>query len=262
MTHGLSGVKEQRLDAYAETFCRSGVAVLVYDHRNLGASDGEPRQLVNPWAQTRDMRRAVEWLGADPHVDPRRIGLWGTSLSGGEVIVLAALDDRVRAVIANVPFVGYGPGGGDDDPLDAMARVFDDATGTGPADAGEIVGPLRLIDDGDDGDVLFPEPAAREFFTAGSTTTWRNSIHVQSAFTDPPLWNPGLAMPYLTVPTLVVVAAHDEAAPPQVAIDALSGAQGPTRLETFDCGHFDVYDGEHFERASDAMTAFLAEHLR
>ena len=44
MAHGYSGVKEQGLDDYAEVFCKAGLAVLLYDHRNLGASDGEPRQ--------------------------------------------------------------------------------------------------------------------------------------------------------------------------------------------------------------------------
>ncbi len=63
MAHGLSAVKEMVLDRYAEVLCDGGMAVLVYDHRNLGASDGEPRQKINPWAQARDYRHAITWLG-------------------------------------------------------------------------------------------------------------------------------------------------------------------------------------------------------
>ena len=42
MAHGYSAVKEMYLDSFAEVFCDAGFAVLVYDNRNLGASDGEP----------------------------------------------------------------------------------------------------------------------------------------------------------------------------------------------------------------------------
>ena len=43
MAHGLSGVKEQYLDSYAEVFAAAGLGALVYDHANFGASDGWPR---------------------------------------------------------------------------------------------------------------------------------------------------------------------------------------------------------------------------
>jgi predicted alpha/beta hydrolase len=64
MAHGFSATKEMVLDRYAEVFEQAGFVVLVYDHRNLGASDGEPRQEINPWAQARDYRRAIDWLSA------------------------------------------------------------------------------------------------------------------------------------------------------------------------------------------------------
>ena len=104
MAHGFSATKEMGLDAYAEVFCAAGFAVLVYDHRNLGSSDGEPRQEINPWAQARDYRRAIDWFAAQPGVDGERLGIWGSSYSGGEVLVVGAVDERVRAVAANVPF--------------------------------------------------------------------------------------------------------------------------------------------------------------
>jgi dipeptidyl aminopeptidase/acylaminoacyl peptidase len=90
MAHGFSAVKEMALDRYAEVFCEAGLGVLVYDHRNFGASDGEPRQEIDPWAQVRDYRCAVGWLAARPDVDAGRIGIWGSSFSGGEAIVVAA----------------------------------------------------------------------------------------------------------------------------------------------------------------------------
>src|ERR1700736_151670 len=48
MAHGFSCLKEMFLDKYAEVFVKDGLAVLVYDNRCFGASDGEPRQEIDP----------------------------------------------------------------------------------------------------------------------------------------------------------------------------------------------------------------------
>ena len=105
MTHGFSGVKEQYLDRYAEVFAAAGFVVLLYDHPNFGDSDGEPRQEIDPVMQRRGYRDAITWLGAQARVDARRIGIWGTSYSGGHVLEVAALDRRVKCVVAQVPTV-------------------------------------------------------------------------------------------------------------------------------------------------------------
>jgi dienelactone hydrolase len=47
LAHGFSGVRDQRLDAYAERFAQAGLAALVFDYRYFGDSDGEPRQLLD-----------------------------------------------------------------------------------------------------------------------------------------------------------------------------------------------------------------------
>ena len=61
MCHGFSAVKEMYTDAFAEAFCDAGLCALLYDNRNLGASDGEPRQEIDPWAQVRDFRDAISY---------------------------------------------------------------------------------------------------------------------------------------------------------------------------------------------------------
>ncbi len=53
MAHGTSATIRIVADEYAEVFRRSGLAVLLYDHRNLGGSGGRPRQEINPWIQCR-----------------------------------------------------------------------------------------------------------------------------------------------------------------------------------------------------------------
>src|SRR5689334_327218 len=105
MAHGFSAVKEMYLDSFAEVFAQAGLAALVFDNRNFGASDGEPRQEIDPWAQVRDYRHAITYAGTLPEVARGRIGIWGSSYSGGHVLVVAAIDRRVKAVVSQVPLI-------------------------------------------------------------------------------------------------------------------------------------------------------------
>ena len=105
MAHGFSAVKEMYLDKFAEAFAAAGLNALVFDNRNFGASDGEPRQEIDPVQQVRDYRHAITYATTLDEVDPTRIGVWGSSYSGGHVLVLGAIDRRVKAVVAQVPLV-------------------------------------------------------------------------------------------------------------------------------------------------------------
>ncbi|GAB1818644.1 alpha/beta hydrolase [Herbidospora sp. RD11066] len=101
-------VRELVMPYYAEAFARAGIAALVFDYRNLGVSDGEPRQHLDPRAQIRDYQAALSFLERADGIDPERLGAWGISYSGGHVLVLAATDPRVRAVVSQIPVVdGY-----------------------------------------------------------------------------------------------------------------------------------------------------------
>ena len=103
MAHGFSAVKEQYLDKYGEAFAQAGFAVLIYDNRNFGASEGLPRQEVDPLLQIRDYRDAISFAMSLPAIDPQRIGVWGSSYSGGHVLQVGAFDRRVKCVVAQVP---------------------------------------------------------------------------------------------------------------------------------------------------------------
>lgn len=96
MGHGLGGTMAVGLDGYARRYREAGFAVLVFDYRYLGESGGEPRQLVWIPHQLQDWAAAVEYARGLDEVNPSRVALWGTSLSGGHVIVAAARDHRDR----------------------------------------------------------------------------------------------------------------------------------------------------------------------
>ena len=267
MAHGFSGVKEQALDRYAEVFCDAGLVALVYDHRNFGASDGEPRQLINPWAQARDYRHALGWLAERPEVDADRLAVWGTSYSGGQVAVLGALDERVKAVVSNVPFTGY-PGvdyDTRDGCFEAIREAFLDESGNGPADAGEVMGPITLVTEEGSGDEsMFGEGEASELFIRtdeNGVSSWQNFVSVQNAVGGNPPWDPGYAFAHLAAPLLMVIASRDTVAAADLALGAFERAPEPKLLHLVDCSHFAAYDGEYFDSAARITRDFLVDHL-
>ena len=103
MAHGFSGTMDWIVPEFAERFADGGLAVLIFDYRYLGSSEGVPRQLIVTRRQYGDLRRAVEFVRSHPNIDASRIALWGTSLGGSYVIRLAAEDSNIAAVVANVP---------------------------------------------------------------------------------------------------------------------------------------------------------------
>src|SRR5438876_2340602 len=86
MTHGFTALKEHHLDKFAAHFASSGMSVLIYDNRNFGESGGQPRLEVDPVAQIKDMQNAITYVQNLKSTDPKKIGIWGTSFSGGIVI--------------------------------------------------------------------------------------------------------------------------------------------------------------------------------
>jgi len=104
MAHGLGAIKEMRLDAYAARFQAAGYACLVFDYRFFGESGGEPRQVLNIKEQHKDWIAAVQYASSLPNVDKNKIILWGSSLSGGHVLEVAAkIPSAVAAVVSQVP---------------------------------------------------------------------------------------------------------------------------------------------------------------
>ena len=104
LAHGLGATRDMKLADYAEYFVEAGLAALVFDYRHFGASDGEPRQLLDIRRELADWAAAIAYVRTLDGIDPERIAMWGTSFSGGHAIVTAARDQRIAAVVAQVPF--------------------------------------------------------------------------------------------------------------------------------------------------------------
>ena len=90
MGHGFGAERHFRLPAFAERLCAAGLAILLFDYRGFGDSEGAPRGLVAPGRHLADFAAAVRYAQGLKGVDGARAILWGTSFSGGHVLVTAA----------------------------------------------------------------------------------------------------------------------------------------------------------------------------
>jgi hypothetical protein len=268
MAHGTSATIHMVADEYAEVFRRNGMAVLLYDHRNFGASGGEPRQEINPWIQCRGYLAAIDFVHTVDGIDHDRIGIWGDSYSAGEVLVVGAIDDRVAAIVAQIPVCGaVAPA------LEPTRANFDAIRHTllsGDVAGGPdvTVGPLPVVSPDQRGtpSLLEPIQAFRWFIEHGARhgTGWLN--RVTRVLPDTPVpYNPVLCAPFVTPPTLMMVAPDDEMPHANYDVARLAHELMPEPKEWHDIagGHFGLlyYPSPLFDEATSTQTDFLKRRL-
>ena len=260
LAHGWTGVREQRLGAYAERFAAAGVAALVFDYRHFGASSGQPRQLLDIKRQLADWAAAVAFVRTRPELDPGRVGLWGTSFSGGHVMKVAARDAQIGAVVAQVPFadglrnlpsLGLGLA------LRLTLAGLRDQVGAllgRPPHMVAAVGPpgsLAVMTTPD------AEPGFRAIDPPGST--WRNEAAARIALRVAS-YRPGRHAGQISAPILFAIA-QDDAITPVMLAQAAAARAPHAEVRTYPGGHFDIYVGATFERAVADQVEFLTRHL-
>lgn len=97
-------IKEQSSGLYAQTMAERGFITLAFDPSFTGESGGEPRHVASPDINTEDFSAAVDFLGLLPNVDRERIGMLGICGWGGMALNAAAIDKRVKAVVASTMY--------------------------------------------------------------------------------------------------------------------------------------------------------------
>ena len=264
MAHGFSAVKEMFLDDFAEAFAAGGLGALVFDNRNFGASDGEPRQEIDPWQQVRDYRHAITYAQTRSDVDADRIGVWGTSYSGGHVLVLGAIDKRVRCVVAQVPLVsGFRN-------IQRLVRQDFLAPNREAMNAdraaryrGEPPAMVPVVDPDPLATSALPTPDSWEWFSEagkGRAPAWRNEVTLRSVEMLME-YEPSVYLERISpTPLLMVVAALDHLTPSDLALEAYQQAREPKKLVLLPDAHFDAYV-KAFDAASGAARDWFLEHL-
>lgn len=262
MAHGFSAVKEMRLDRFAEAFAAAGMASLVFDYRGFGTSDGEPRQDIDPFAQIADYRNAISYARSQTEVDRERIGIWGSSYSGGHVLVVGALDCRVKAVVSQVPLIDAWDGLGRILGVEARAAMMQQLTEERERlYAGGA--PLTLPVVGPEGSpAALPGDEAWEWFQLAAKTapTWKNEITLRSM--ERLLeYAPGRYIDRIAPTPLLMIVAERDFLPIDITRRAFERAGDPKRLCILPTGHFAPYEPPHFATASGEAVAWFKEHL-
>lgn len=254
------------LDSFAEVFCDAGFADLVYDNRNLGASDGEPRGEIDPWRQINDYRDAITFAGTLSEVDKDRIGVWGSSYSGGHVIVVGALDRRVKCVVCQVPLISGLRNAKRlvRSDLLAVARAAFDADREARY-KGEPPGTLPVVAEDPSAPCALPTEDSLQFFEGvyeSRAPSLRNEVTLRSIemfWEYEPGWYISRICP---TPFMMAVAAGDHLVPVVLACEAFEQALEPKRLIVLPGGHFEAYTGEAFKVNSADQRDWFIQHLK
>ncbi|WP_396612011.1 alpha/beta hydrolase [Haloferax sp. S1W] len=254
MAGELAAERRFGLRRYAERLAEAGYAAFVFDYRNTGDSDGEPRNLVSPDRQVGDWHAAIEGLRERPEIDTGGIILWGAGLSGGYALRVAAEDGRVAAVVAQNPMLD---GSAVTSGRGLRGTVAALTAGVRDKLQSRLLGPHRVPVLGDGSTLsVFDDPgvriAYRDLVPPGSA--WRDetparvflSLFQYTALSDPES---------LRCPVLLVSGTRDEVAPAD-EIAALADDIPDATLVELPADHFDHYD-RAFEQTFGHLLSFL-----
>jgi hypothetical protein len=262
MAHGYAGVKEHGIERFAQAFAEAGFVVLLHDHRGFGASDGEPRQDVDPWRQVADWRRAISFLESLDGVDANRIGLWGTSYAGGHALVLGATDRRLRCVVAQVPTISGFEQGLRRIPPENVALIEEAFAQDERAQLrGEPPRRQAIVSADPKVAASYRAQDAIDFYLQPVPEgAWENNVTVRSTRAAR-MYEPGQWIARVSpTPLLLVVAMRDTITLTDLELAAYERALQPKKLVTIEGGHFDPYLSQ-FHVASATAVDWFRQHL-
>jgi len=267
MSHGFTAVKEMDLDTFAEYFVsKLPINCLVYDNRGFGDSDvaeGQPRYEIVPMLQCSDISDAITYAATRPEVDPDRIGIWGSSYSGGHVLYVGAADRRVKVVLSQVPCVSgwenfhrlvrpdFAMGFNTAFAADRVARAEGKEPGVVPVSDADPMKPSAL-----------PTTDSWEFFSAWEKKSkWKNTVTIKTIELMRGYEPQQLIDKISPTPMLMTVARDDALTPAELALSAYARAKEPKQLQLLPISHFQAYAGRYFERNASTQVEFLKKWL-
>lgn len=241
MANAIGAIKEITLPVYAERFAEAGFVALAFDVRHYGASDGEPRNHLDPNKQIQDVQNAITWLCAQPEVNPDQIGGWGISLGGVHMLAVGARDRRVKAVVSVATGLNMFEGFMGREGLHGFSQMLnaDRDRRFASGEAATYMPAVSMPDGG--GMMAFPE--AYEFYTEAMNTyapTYENRITVESVENLTAYY--GEAAVHLIAPTpLLMIHGEKDVIPVDAVRAVFERAEEPKKLVVWDCLHTDLY---------------------
>jgi dienelactone hydrolase len=256
--HGFGGLKEGTPPNVARHLASLGYVCLTFDYRGFGGSGGAAGRLI-PDEQVEDIRNALCYLESRPDVDPARIGLWGTSFGGGNVARVAAIDPRVKCLVAAVsvtdgeawlramhPYWYF---------LELCDRAAEDRRRRALTGQGERVDRFQI---------MAADPKTRAFYEPILAAHPEQNVPLTLETVEALLSHkPVAAAPHIRVPALFIAAEADVLVPPEQTYEiyerCASAEKALVRLPGAD--HFSVYVGETFATAMRHSGDWFQRHL-
>jgi pimeloyl-ACP methyl ester carboxylesterase len=260
MAHGFAAERTFRLTAFAERFVENAMAVFAFDYRNFGDSDGAPRNLVSPRRHLQDWKSAIDHVRSLEGIDCERIALWGSSFSGGHIMVIAARDPGISAIISQLPFVD-----GASFAKHMGLKYVVQAIGAGLKDVLQMVMfrkryKVPVVGDPDAFAVLnTPDSKAGYLALVPQESKWKNECPAAFLLTCA-LYRPTTFAKDVRCPALIMLAERDSLIPLE-SVKRAADKMKNSGVVSLPIGHFDIYLGEHYEQAVRRQVDFLKKHL-
>jgi uncharacterized protein len=256
---GWLGLKDAKLYVrYHEALTAAGFGVLVFDYRGFGESEGD-RGRLSPGDQLRDLINAVTYLTTRDDVDSDALGVFGTGgTGGGNAVLLAAADPRIRAAVSQVPVAD----GADwlhrmrseHEWLAFLAALDEDRRQRVLTGTGRKVSPRE--------EIMVPTPERRSTVVK-SDVDGRITAKVPLAAADEIIaYRPAEAAVGLTTPLLVIGVEGDATTPTDHAERLYRAARGPKSLiMQRHTTHYAAYD-QYWEQVTPRIVSWFEEYVR
>lgn len=255
---GWLGLRDANLYVrYHEALTAAGFGVLVLDYRGFGASQGVPNRLP-VLDQITDLVNAVTYLTTRDDVDADAIGAFGSGgTGGGNGIMLAARDRRIRAVVSQVPVAD----GADwlhrmrtEHEWVAFLKVLDE-----DRRARVLTGEGRLVHPREQ--IMVPTPERRATAVKADVDERIPSAVSLSAADEILAYRPIDAARGLHTPLMVIGVEDDATTPTDHAIALYEAAQGPRQLVIQrKTSHYAAYD-QYWETVTPLIVDWFDRYL-
>ena len=265
LTGPLTGVKEQVTGTYAAALAEQGFATLAFDHRNFGASDGEPRQHEDAAGKRQDLLAATSYLAGHPAVDADRLAAVGVCLGASYALLHACYDPRIRALglvaggyneaAAMRAGIGY----------DRYRQLLREAAESDArAQATGVVDYLAAVsNDGTEAIMGGDEPYTYYGTDRAVSPGWVNRV-TRTTIRELVTLDATVALDLLAdTPTVMVHGRTDAYCPPEQAASIHERLPGPKDLLWLDTtNHIELYDDPRFVRpAVERLAGWFHSHL-
>lgn len=261
LVHGGGAVHDMKLPEYEAAFSAAGLAVVAFDYRHFGASEGEPRQVMSVRRQLQDVDAALAFVASRPDLDSDRVALWGTSFGANHVLTAAARHPELAAAVVQCPIVR------------GRAVAFASGWRNVAALSWPIMSDLlRIITrrprryvslaarPGELGFVTVPGAYEGWHAVAPADSAFDNRIAAASAL-GVLVYDASRRASHIRCPLLVCVSDNETLI--DVSLVERVADQAPNgEMINYPADHFEVYFPPLFDRIVGDQIAFLARHLR